>query len=215
MMGNPWRDGLYYSKKSPFMVIEVRGNSCYDRNLVELDYIDVESKGINKIWTFGKYRETAKDIEEITGAKYYNLEIFILNGNNKAYGVIAEDGKSVTICGAMGASEWIWMSLESQRELLCGRKLEDSLIPQNASAQPKDQGKVLWISGPPGAGKSTTAQYLARKKGWIYYEADCFFSSTDPFIPLDVLEPTLEQMKQKPVKVRFIECFSSFYIVNF
>ena len=53
-----------------------------------------------------------------------------------------------------------------------------------------------------GAGKSTTGQYLARhQKDYVYFEADCFFSSANPFISLDVAEPSLAQMDQKPLAV--------------
>ena len=55
-----------------------------------------------------------------------------------------------------------------------------------------------------GAGKSTTGQYLARhQKDYVYFEADCFFNSANPFIPLDVAEPSLAQMDQKPLAVIF------------
>ena len=33
--------------------------------------------------------------------------------------------------------------------------------------QPDNQGKLLWITGSPGVGKSTSAQLLGRKKGKI------------------------------------------------
>ena len=186
------------------MITEVRGNTTYFRNLVELDYPDIDgTKGMTGSWTFGKFKETLKEIEEKTGAKHYDLEIVAMGGRFKSYGVIAEDGKSVTVCGMMGdVAELLWMSPEKQKDILGSRKHEDSIIPPEAKVQPEKPGKVLWLSGPPGAGKSTTAQYLAREKGWVYYEADCYFNSTDPFVPLDVPEPTMEQMKQKPIKVR-------------
>ena len=53
-----------------------------------------------------------------------------------------------------------------------------------------------------GAGKSTTAQYLAQhQKDYVYFEADCFFRSANPFISLDVAEPGLAEMDQKPLAV--------------
>ena len=203
-MSTPWNDGFYYSSKSSFVVTEVKGNNSFHRNLVELDYPDIDgSKSMKGTWTFGEYHETSKEIEEKTGAKHYDLEIVSMGGKFKSYGVIADDGKSVTLCdGMMGnVTELIWMSPEKRKELLDARQHEDSIIPPNAKVQPGNQGKVIWITGPPGAGKSTTAQYLARENGWIYYEADCFTSSLDPFVPLDVSEPSLAHVKQKPIKV--------------
>ena len=59
------------------------------------------------------------------------------------------------------------------------------------------------ISGPPGAGKSTTAQIFGRNHGYVYYEADCFVQKVSPFIDLNVADPSLSQLDQTPLKVRF------------
>ena len=59
----------------------------------------------------------------------------------------------------------------------------------------------ILFSGPPGAGKSTTGMLLARKHGYIYYEADCFGMFANPFVDPNVEEPTLQVLKQKPLKV--------------
>ena len=55
--------------------------------------------------------------------------------------------------------------------------------------------------GPPGAGKSTTAQLLARNHGFIYYEADAFFMMCNPFNDINVDNPSMSTIKQKPLKV--------------
>ena len=57
--------------------------------------------------------------------------------------------------------------------------------------------------GPPGAGKSTTAQIFGRNHGYVYYEADCFVQKVNPFIDLNVAEPSVSQLDQTPLKVRF------------
>jgi len=63
--------------------------------------------------------------------------------------------------------------------------------------EPERQGKMVWITGAPGLGKSTTAQLLSRHHGYVYYEGDCFFGLRNPYIPSDVPEPTLAQLKQR------------------
>ena len=49
-------------------------------------------------------------------------------------------------------------------------------------------------------GKSTSAQILARSQGYVYYEADCFAAMKNPYVPLNVENPSLAQLTQKPLK---------------
>ena len=67
--------------------------------------------------------------------------------------------------------------------------------------QPDNQGKLIWLSGPPGAGKSTTAQLMGKEAGYVYFEADCTMNACNPFVPTDVENPTLAAFQQKPLKV--------------
>ena len=61
-------------------------------------------------------------------------------------------------------------------------------------------GLIIWLSGAPGMGKSTSAQILARTHGYVYYEADCFMALKNPYVPLNVANPSLAQLSQKPLK---------------
>ena len=61
-------------------------------------------------------------------------------------------------------------------------------------------GRVLWISGAPGMGKSTSAQLLGKHHGYVYYEGDCFGSLKNPFNKLDSENPTMDQIKMKNLK---------------
>ena len=61
-------------------------------------------------------------------------------------------------------------------------------------------GKVIWLSGAPGTGKSTSAQILGRDHGYVYYEADCFGGLKNPYVPLNVDNPTMAQIHQKTLK---------------
>ena len=225
------------------MINEVKGEEALWRNIVELDYPDFKPAPMKGTWTHGKFHETLKEIEEKTGATHYNVKMEFFSGMFCQYGVLDEDGKCITLCNLLNhigncfyLLEYIcvhsitlaitskcnldtcrWLSPEKKQEILDARAHEDTIIPPGFTPQPENQGKILFLSGPPGAGKSTTAQYLAKQKGWVYYEADCFANSVNPFIPLDEDEPSMAQMKQKAIKGRDIEmvetikdCFPEF-----
>merc|ERR1719189_1178360 len=66
--------------------------------------------------------------------------------------------------------------------------------------QPENQGKLVWLSGAPGLGKSTSGMLLGRKAGYVYYEADAFMQHLNPYVSTDVEEPTLAMMTQNFLK---------------
>ena len=57
------------------------------------------------------------------------------------------------------------------------------------------------ILGPPGAGKSTTGQLMGRKSNYVYFEADCSSQFLNPYIDVNIENPTMAGMSQAPVKV--------------
>ena len=77
--------------------------------------------------------------------------------------------------------------------------MEAPKIPDYIKPQPGKPGKLLWFSGPPGAGKSITAQLLARNNGYVYYEADCMSIFVNPFVDVNTPEPSMAQINQKPL----------------
>ena len=66
--------------------------------------------------------------------------------------------------------------------------------------QPENQGKLVWLSGPPGAGKSTTGALMGKDAGYVYFEADCTMNGQNPFVSLDAENPTAAAFKQKLLK---------------
>merc|ERR1719209_490286 len=44
-------------------------------------------------------------------------------------------------------------------------------------------GKIVFLSGLPGSGKSSTGRALAALHGFVYYEVDCFWTGKNPFLP--------------------------------
>ena len=62
-------------------------------------------------------------------------------------------------------------------------------------------GKIFWVTGPPGAGKSTTCQLLARHHGYIYLEVDGFGFWFNPFPDLNAGNISVTAHKAKALKV--------------
>merc|ERR1711962_71829 len=103
-------------------------------------------------------------------------------------------GKSTLKTEPIAVLEWITQE-EADRISNDGDSIE---APANHyKLEPERQGKMVWITGAPGLGKSTTAKLLSRHHGYVYYEGDCFFGLRNPYIPSDVPEPTLAQLKQR------------------
>ena len=71
--------------------------------------------------------------------------------------------------------------------------------------EPGKPGQLVFISGPPCSGKSTTAKYLAQYYGYKYYEADAvFYKLYNPYLPLNDVEPVISLYSQKKLKVRIL-----------
>ena len=156
-MATPWRDGLWYSETSPSNIMIVKGEEGLWRNLVEFDYPEYEPEpapALKGTLTFGQFHETMKEIEELTGAKHYDVKTTFFNGMFVQFGVLSEDGKMITMCNVLNKVDNMkWIPDEQKQELLDAREHEDTIIPPGFTPQPENQGKILFLSGPPGAGK--------------------------------------------------------------
>ena len=108
-----------------------------------------------------------------------------------------------------------WVNEDEFNEFKDSREPADTPICQYAKLQPNNLGKIIWFSGPPGSGKSTTAQLIGRKHGYVYYEGDCFNSITNPFVDLNVDNPTLATLNQIPLKVPlFLKIFLTCHFIS-
>ena len=99
----------------------------------------------------------------------------------------------------MGLSELIKITQE-EKEAIDNDFDPIEAPPGPYKIQPGVPGKIIWLSGAPGMGKSTSAQILAREDGHVYYEADCFAQLKNPYVPLDAENPSMAQMTQKLLK---------------
>ena len=152
--------------------------------------------------TYGDFGPAREEVQKASGGvKNYNVEISLLGGIKITKGIVSTDGKIIYSWGFWNTLEYIkWMSDEDLK------KLADDRDPWEAPScpykiQPENQGKLVWLSGPPGAGKSTTGQLMSREAGFVYLEADCMMNNINPFVPPDVDNPTLAGFQQKALKV--------------
>ena len=162
----------------------------------------------------GVFGETDPEIVKMTGESVYTVEARypVRERERVLHGVVTKDGFSLVFHTFVGLWELDWVT-EEEAERLAN---EGDLILAPSSSyplEPERQGKLLWITGlplskihqicppkiipgPPGLGKSTTAQLLSREHGYVYYEGDCFWALRNPYVPVDAKEATLAQLSQ-------------------
>jgi len=193
----PWADGYYKMKGVNNCVFSVEGENV---KMLGLSGVIPDDPAMNGTWTYGDYGEAHPTIVKETGKTNYDVEIVLWGGMWNTKGVLSSDNKHIFIIGfsnELDAFEWL-----SEEELTALKEAGDSADAPSShyKVQPEYQGKLLWITGPPGAGKSTSGQLLSKTAGYVYYEADAFFSQVNPYIPTDVEEPSLATMKQKSLR---------------
>ena len=87
-----------------------------------------------------------------------------------------------------------------QKWMFCRSVLVFCSCP-HITPKPDAPGKIVWLSGPPGAGKSTTAKMLAKRCGYAYYEADCTMGMMNPFLKLNADDEFESMLEARPLKV--------------
>jgi len=153
----------------------------------------------------GDFGEADPEIVRNTGLNIYNIKFTIVYGKEMhETGVISDDGLKITTKGMMGICELEWIT-EDEAAALEAEGDPVEAPPGDYKIQPDYQGKLLWITGPPGLGKSTSAQLLGRNHGYVYYEGDCFGSCMNPYIPKDVDNPSMAQVNQRALKGEGVE----------
>ena len=65
--------------------------------------------------------------------------------------------------------------------------------------KPGKPGKLVFITGPPGSGKSTIAGTLAKTKNWVYYEGDGFLFGFNPYVSPD--ESQVDARSKRPALI--------------
>ena len=190
-VSTPWRDGKYKVKDSGLDTVTIIGKKLVSNGSSDLDHEGATLK-------YGNFGEADAKIVEKTGEKYYNLEVrHDFAGKEMVdYGVLMDGGTTMVNKGWGGVYTLVWITDEEAEQMAKDGDPIDA--PSNQyKVEPKRQGRLIWITGPPGLGKSTSAQLLSREHGYVFYESDCFFGLKNPYIPPDVENPSLAQVKQK------------------
>ena len=216
----PWNNGFYYSDKNTSHLFKIEGNTIKAYSIMCLDFPDMDTLGQPGTITYGDFGTAHDEVQKASGGvKNYNVEIVLFDGMRVMKGVISKDGKLIYSRGMWNDVEPLkWFSNEDLKELADDRDPKD--FPSCPyPIQPENQGKLVWLSGPPGAGKSTTGQLMSKEAGFVYFEADCTMNNLNPFVPPNVGNPSLAAFQQKPLKVRLKKYvsykFKPFFILYF
>ena len=190
----PWKEGHYLGTghyPGHYPAMEITGDQ------------GVLSGGSEMKMTFvhGDFGEADSEVAKMSGQSRYTVQEKIIIGNKEQITpmVLTDEGrvlyfKSTIKTIPIGSLRWVTEE-EARQAAKDGDLIEAP--PSNYKLEPERQGKLLWITGAPGLGKSTTGQLLSRNHGFVFYEGDCFWGLRNPYIPPNVPEASCAQLNQR------------------
>ena len=221
----PWKDGYWKSKSDDDYVHVIRGSKAIVKGIVEaIDNPDCTQSGFQGRWISGNFGEASEELQLITGISENNIELsyaFGPYGTKNYQGIVTQDGKSCYVTSdddpSKNLEEYHWLDEEAIKKISSGfEDINERSHPYKV--QPEtiigEKGNLIFLSGAPGCGKSITALKLAQKEDFVYYEGDCFIRMKNPYIPLDVKEPSLAHRNQPKVRGLSSEDLSTFPAVE-
>jgi len=189
----PWKDGYYKFSARNTSVFIVTGES------VEMESVQgkVYQQLSKSTWKYGDFGKAHPELTKHTGKSNYNVDMNMADGLWLVKGILSDDGlKIFTWTKDLAIFEWI-----TEDEYIAKKNFGDpwDAPPNHYKIQPENDGKLLFISGAPGLGKSTCGLMLSKMAGYVYYEGDAFSMHVNPYIPPDAEEPSMATLKQKPL----------------
>jgi len=197
----PWHDGIWVNDNMASHIAVITGTETQHKGLVHLDYPDIKADFFGTLES-GDFGETPDDIRSASGSVRFNLKM--KNNFFESNCVLSGDGKQIYMKSFMVDRVDV-MELADEAKLDQLREdrepFDAPALPSYITPQPNKQGKLLWFSGPPGSGKSTSAQLMARHHGYIYYEGDGLLGFLNPYVDINVDNPSMATFtQQKPLK---------------
>jgi len=186
----PWKEGHYLGEGS-IPALEITG----DQGLMKA------ASHMKITFIHGDFGEADPEVAKVSGGTKYTVQMKLeIAGKERTTPmVLTNEGKAFFFKSSIATIPigrlW-WVTEEEAMEAANdGDPIEAP--PSDYKIEPERQGKLVWITGPAGLGKSTTGQMLSRKHGFVFYEGDCFWGLRNPYIPPNVPEASLAQLKQR------------------
>ena len=138
--------------------------------MVELDYPNIKMSSKIQMEE-GDFGPTIQDIKEVSGGICsYNMKFIMVKQNAFAQtvkGVVNPSGDKIWFVGASNSVEMIKKLSDAEFEKKrSSRDHKDTPTCSHITPKPGAPGKIYWLSGPPGAGKSTICQLMTREEGF-------------------------------------------------
>jgi len=162
-----WRDGDY-TVGANHALVHVNGNQISLRFLKFLESEEEAEHEHPMTW-------------EVKG---FNSLMITLNGETVKAKWVSWDKKMIMgVPGMPSVLQYMSWITPEEAAVVRNRPRQSVEAPEVPHPlNPGKPGKLVVITGPPGAGKSTTAGAIAKKGDWVYYEGDGFLNGFNPYL---------------------------------
>ena len=188
----PWKDGYWQPTWAKNRILTVKGSIVTDR------HVAVVVQGCPHPayptfpgnWTMGDFGKASEKLMEKTGVCNYNMRMTLgvseTGDTAMLYGIMTVDSSTKGYfqlgTGKIGKLQWL---NEDDMKMILGPVEHLDTRSHPYKIQPENQGRLIFLSGPPVCGKRMAGWKLAQKEGFVYYDGDLFIDLKNPYIPLN------------------------------